>query len=305
MKKIKGNSNGNSNGTLFTIPFVAASVVLLIFIIVTIFARQIAPYSPEALDVRAVKQPHSMEHLLGTDNAGHDAFSRLVCGGQKTVRDALLVVLISAVIGIPVGILCGYYEGKLDSIVMRVFDVLLAFPSLLLALLFVAVLGVGTKSAIVALGIVYIPLIARLARSMVLTEKTKVYVEAARSLGYSDWRIMFLHILPNCVSTFLAELTLDIGYAILDLSSLSFLGLGAQAPESDWGIMLKDGFQFINTLPWLTIAPSIAIVVVVVALNTVSDQIQMYLDVDQRKLPSFKKYRKKLLKKSLKKEGAL
>lgn len=301
MKKIKGNSNG----TLFTVPFVAASVVLLIFIIVTIFARQIAPYSPEALDVRAVKQPPSMEHLLGTDNAGHDAFSRLVCGGQKTVRDALLVVLISAVIGIPVGILCGYYEGKLDSIVMRVFDVLLAFPSLLLALLFVAVLGVGTKSAIVALGIVYIPLIARLARSMVLTEKTKVYVEAARSLGYSDWRIMFLHILPNCVSTFLAELTLDIGYAILDLSSLSFLGLGAQAPESDWGIMLKDGFQFINTLPWLTIAPSIAIVVVVVALNTVSDQIQMYLDVDQRKLPSFKKYRKKLQKKSLKKEGAL
>lgn len=301
MKKIKGNSNG----TLFTVPFVAASVVLLIFIIVTIFARQIAPYSPEALDVRAVKQPPSMEHLLGTDNAGHDAFSRLVCGGQKTVRDALLVVLISAVIGIPVGILCGYYEGKLDSIVMRVFDVLLAFPSLLLALLFVAVLGVGTKSAIIALGIVYIPLIARLARSMVLTEKTKVYVEAARSLGYSDWRIMFLHILPNCVSTFLAELTLDIGYAILDLSSLSFLGLGAQAPESDWGIMLKDGFQFINTLPWLTIAPSIAIVVVVVALNTVSDQIQMYLDVDQRKLPSFKKYRKKLLKKSLKKEGAL
>lgn len=301
MKKIKGNSNG----TLFTVPFVAASVVLLIFIIVTIFARQIAPYSPEALDVRAVKQPPSMEHLLGTDNAGHDAFSRLVCGGQKTVRDALLVVLISAVIGIPVGILCGYYEGKLDSIVMRVFDVLLAFPSLLLALLFVAVLGVGTKSAIVALGIVYIPLIARLARSMVLTEKTKVYVEAARSLGYSDWRVMFLHILPNCVSTFLAELTLDIGYAILDLSSLSFLGLGAQAPESDWGIMLKDGFQFINTLPWLTIAPSIAIVVVVVALNTVSDQIQMYLDVDQRKLPSFKKYRKKLQKKSLKKEGAL
>lgn len=301
MKKIKGNSNG----TLFTVPFVAASVVLLIFIIVTIFARQIAPYSPEALDVRAVKQPPSMEHLLGTDNAGHDAFSRLVCGGQKTVRDALLVVLISAVIGIPVGILCGYYGGKLDSVVMRVFDVLLAFPSLLLALLFVAVLGVGTKSAIIALGIVYIPLIARLARSMVLTEKTKVYVEAARSLGYSDWRIMFLHILPNCVSTFLAELTLDIGYAILDLSSLSFLGLGAQAPESDWGIMLKDGFQFINTLPWLTIAPSIAIVVVVVALNTVSDQIQMYLDVDQRKLPSFKKYRKKLLKKSLKKEGAL
>lgn len=301
MKKKKSNSNG----TLFTVPFVAASVILLIFIIVTIFARQIAPYSPEALDVRAVKQPPSAEHLLGTDNAGHDAFSRLVCGGQKTVRDALLVVLISAVLGIPVGILCGYYEGKLDSIVMRVFDVLLAFPSLLLALLFVAVLGVGTKSAIIALGIVYIPLIARLARSMVLTEKTKVYVEAARSLGYSDWRIMFLHILPNCVSTFLAELTLDIGYAILDLSSLSFLGLGAQAPESDWGIMLKDGFQFINTLPWLTVAPSIAIVVVVVALNTVSDQIQMYLDVDQRKLPSFKKYRKKLLKKSLKKEGAL
>lgn len=301
MKKRKSNSNG----TLFTVPFVAASVILLIFIIVTIFARQIAPYSPEALDVRAVKQPPSMEHLLGTDNAGHDAFSRLVCGGQKTVRDALLVVLISAVIGIPVGILCGYYEGRLDSIVMRVFDVLLAFPSLLLALLFVAVLGVGTKSAIIALGIVYIPLIARLARSMVLTEKTKVYVEAARSLGYSDCRIMFLHILPNCVSTFLAELTLDIGYAILDLSSLSFLGLGAQAPESDWGIMLKDGFQFINTLPWLTVAPSIAIVVVVVALNTVSDQIQMYLDVDQRKLPSFKKYRKKLLKKSLKKEGAL
>lgn len=294
----------NKNGTLFTVPFIIASVLLLAFIIITIFAKQIAPYSPEDVDVLAVKQAPSADHLLGTDNVGHDAFSRLLCGGQKTVRDALLVVLISAVLGIPIGMICGYYGGKMDSFVMRVFDVLLAFPSLLLALLFVAVMGVGTKSAVIALGIVYVPLLARLARSMVLTEKTKVYVEAARSLGYSNSRIIFLHILPNCISTYLAELTLDIGYAILDLSSLSFLGLGAQPPESDWGIMLKDGFQFINTLPWLSIAPSIAIVIVVVALNTVSDQIQMYLDVDQRKLPSIKKYRKRMERRQ-KKEGAV
>lgn len=290
-----------STGTLFTIPFILSAIILIIFILMNVFAPLISPYPPEAINAADVRQAPSLTHLLGTDNVGHDAFSRLIYGGRKTVTNALIAVVISAILGIPIGMLCGYYGGKLDNIVMRILDVLLAFPSLLLALLFVAVFGSGSSSAVIALGIVYMPLLARLARSCVMTEKTKVYVEAARSLGYSDMRIIFSQILPNCISTYLAELTLDIGYAILDLAALSFMGLGVQPPQSDWGTMLKDGFPFITTLPWLSVAPSIAIVLVVVALNTISDQTQMYLDVDQRKLPSFKKYRKQMEKMGRKK----
>ncbi|MGN0152547.1 MAG: ABC transporter permease [Wujia sp.] len=290
-----------STGTLFTIPFILSAIILIIFILMNIFAPLISPYSPEAINAADVRQAPSLVHLLGTDNVGHDAFSRLLYGGRKTVTNALIAVVISAILGIPTGMLCGYYGGKLDNVIMRILDVLLAFPSLLLALLFVAVFGSGSSSAVIALGIVYMPLLARLARSCVMTEKTKVYVEAARSLGYSDTRIIFSQILPNCISTYLAELTLDIGYAILDLAALSFMGLGVQPPQSDWGTMLKDGFPFITTLPWLSFAPSIAIVLIVVALNTISDQIQMYLDVDQRKLPSFRRYRKQMEKMNRKK----
>jgi len=194
---------------------------------------------------------------------------------------------------VPLGLLSGYFGGWIDNVIMRIEDVILAFPALLLAFVFVASFGRGVTNAILALGIVYVPMISRLARSLTLTEKHNTYVESARSIGYSNARILFRHILPNCVSTMLVQLTLDIGYAILDLSALSFLGLGVQPPTSDWGAMLEESRIFLRTNPVMAIAPGIAIIITVVSLNILSDGLQMYLDPAQRKLPTFKK-RKKL-----------
>ncbi len=213
-------------------------------------------------------------------------------GARTTLLSALLVVVISIIIGIPLGVISGYYGGKIDSIIMRAEDVLLAFPALLLAFLFVASFGKGIANAIIALGIVYVPMLSRLTRSLTLMEKNKTYVESARSIGFSDTRIIFRHILPNCIPTIIAQLTLDIGYAILDLAAMSFLGLGVQPPTSDWGAMLEEGRQYIQSNPALVFAPGLAIIITVVTFNVLSDNIQMYLDPTQRKLPPFKKLKK-------------
>jgi peptide/nickel transport system permease protein len=202
------------------------------------------------------------------------------------------------ILGIPVGLLSGYFGGWLDTLFMRACDIIVAFPSLLLAFVFVASFGRGLGNAVLALGIIYVPMLSKLTRSLVLVEKEKVYVEACHSIGYGSMRIMFGHILPNCVSTIAVQVTLDVGYAILDLASMSFLGLGIQPPMSDWGAMLEDGRIFLNSNTFLALAPGIAIVVTVVAINVFSDGVQAYLDPSQRKLPSIKKFQRHLLDKS-------
>ena len=199
----------------------------------------------------------------------------------------------SVMVGVPLGLVSGYYGGLADAVIGRVCDVVLAFPSLLLAFVLVAGFGRGMASAVVALGIVYVPMLARLVRSLTLVEKNKTYVEAANSIGYSDARIMFRHILPNCVSTITVQITLDLAYAILDLASLSFLGLGVQPPTADWGAMLDEGRNFLLQNPLLALAPGIAIIVTVVALNIFSDGLHQYFEPVQRKLPSFKKVEKR------------
>jgi peptide/nickel transport system permease protein len=170
--------------------------------------------------------------------------------------------------------------------------VLLSFPSLLLAFLFVAALGRGNASAVVALGIVYVPMITRLMRSLTLVEKNKTYVEAALSLGFSGPYILFRHIFPNCVSTLLVQLTLDLAYAILDLAALSFIGLGVSPPTADWGAMLQEGRNFLLQSPLLALAPGAAIVATVISLNILSDCITQYIDPQSRVLPSFEKVEK-------------
>ena len=204
--------------------------------------------------VKAVPQP-----LPGA--VGRDLFSRVLFGGRTALLSAIGVVAISMIVGIPLGLASGYYGGFVDTAIMRVCDVVLSFPSLLLAFIFVAGLGRNTFNAVLALGIVYVPMLTRLTRSLTLVEKNKVYVAACDSLGYSDVRIMYRHILPNCISTILVQITLDIAYAILDMAALSFLGLGTQPPQADWGSMLDD------------------------------------LDQSQTALPSFRKYERKYLKK--------
>ena len=287
----------SDNGTFFTIPVIISGIVLLLILFGAVFAKFIAPYNPEANDYSAaLARAFTQGHLLGTDKLGRDLWSRLLCGAQTSIINAILIVVFEVVVGVPIGMICGYYGGKLDNIVMRVWDIVCSVPSLLLAFVLVAAFGKGTYSGVIAIGIVYTPLPAKLSRSLIMTEKSAVYVEACKSLGYSDARIMFVHILPNIVTTMVAQFTLDIGSAITAMATLSYLGIGVQAPGADWGTLLKDGMSMLYLNPVLLVAPTIAIMITAIAINIFSDGIQSYIDPGQRKMPTFKQYRKKLLK---------
>ena len=284
-------------GKLFTPAVTVAFVILVVIVAACALAPLIAPYDPNVNDLYNRLAMPSAEHLFGCDQNGRDLFSRVLFGGRTALISAIGVVAISMVVGIPLGLASGYYGGFVDTAIMRVCDVVLSFPSLLLAFIFVAGLGRNTFNAVLALGIVYVPMLTRLTRSLTLVEKNKVYVAACDSLGYSDVRIMYRHILPNCISTILVQITLDIAYAILDMAALSFLGLGTQPPQADWGSMLDEGRAVLLMNPLLSLIPGLVIVVVVVSLNIFSDGLHQYLDQSQTALPSFRKYERKYLKK--------
>ena len=278
--------------SFFTAPVIVSMIILLIVIILAVFANTIAKYDPNEIDITSMLKGPSVEHIIGTDKSGRDMFARLLFGARTTLLSAFAVIIISVMIGVPTGLISGYFGGLADKILMRISDVILSFPCLLLAFVFVSAFGRGLINAILALGIVYVPMLAKLTRSLVLVEKNKVYVEAAKSIGFSDLNIMFVQILPNCIATLVVQLTLDIGYAILDLAAMSFLGLGVQPPTADWGAMLEEGRIVITTAPLVAIAPGIMIIVTVVALNIFGDGVRSYLDPTQRKVPSLRKFRK-------------
>ena len=280
-------------GVFFTVPVLLSVLFLALIILCCILAPLISPYSPTEQNLADSLALPSASHLLGADKVGRDLLTRLFYGGRTTLLSAIGVVAFSVAVGVPLGLISGYYGGWADMVIGRVCDVVLAFPSLLLAFVLVAGFGRGMISAVVALGIVYVPMLARLVRSLTLVEKNKTYVEAADSIGYSDARIMFIHILPNCISTITVQITLDLAYAILDLASLSFLGLGVQPPTADWGAMLDEGRNFLLQNPLLALAPGIAIIVTVVALNIFSDGLHQYFEPVQRRLPSFKQVEKR------------
>lgn len=285
-------SKNRRSGVLFTPLFTAALIILTLIILLTVFASLIAPYDPDLIDLGQALQGSSLKHLFGTDQVGRDLFSRILFGGRTTLLGALGIVIVSAVIGVPLGMFAGYYRGWFDTLVLRISDIIISFPSLLLAFVFVAGFGRGLMNSVIAIGIIYVPMTAKLMRSMVMMEMNKTYVEAARSIGYSSARILFLEILPNCVSTLMAQLTLDIGYAILDLAAMSFIGLGVQPPTSDWGAMLEESRVMLFSNPGLAILPGLAIVITVISINLVSDGIQRYLDPAQRKVLSIRKLKK-------------
>jgi peptide/nickel transport system permease protein len=250
----------------------ASFCVLALLIILCSAAPLIAPYGEAEQNLAASLSPPSAAHLLGTDKMGRDLFTRILYGGRVTILSALGVVVISACIGVPLGLFAGYRGGLPDANWGRVFDVLLACPTLLLAFLLVAALGRGLQSAILALGILYVPMLARLVRSLTLVEKTKNYVEAALSVGFPASHIIFREILPNCVPTVIVQLTLDVAWAIIDLSALSFVGLGVMPPAADWGAMLEEGRNFLLQSPLLALAPGAMIVITVLALNIFCDE---------------------------------
>ena len=258
--------------------------VCLALVVVAVFAQLIAPHDPtqqyrDALLVPPVWQEGGRaDFLLGTDAVGRDMLSRLIFGAQYSLFIGIVVVAIALIGGIFVGLLAGFFGGWVDTVIMRVMDVILAFPSLLLALVLVAVLGPGLTNAMIAIAIVYQPHFARLTRAAVMGEKEREYVTAARVAGAGTMRLMFKTILPNCLAPLIVQATLSFSSAVLDSAALGFLGMGAQPPASEWGTMLAEAREFILRAWWVVTLPGLAILVSVLAINLMGDGLRDALD---------------------------
>jgi peptide/nickel transport system permease protein len=255
--------------------------IVAFLIVVALIAPLIAPKDPNDGELADSLAPPGQGYILGADKNGRDVLSRLIFGTRTAIGGALLVVLISEIIGVPVGIWAAYRGGWVDETITRIWDMLLSFPPLLLAFAVVAAFGPGLGKSALALGILYVPFISRVVRSVTLVQKEMAYTEAARALGYGQGRIIFRHILPNCISPVLVVSTIDIAYALLDLAALSFLGLGVQPPTADWGTMLSEGQLVLLNAPHLAVASGLAIVLAVLGFNLLGDGLRDVLDPRQ------------------------
>lgn len=247
-------------------------------LLTAVFAQQICPYDPNAQDTSISLQPPSAAHPAGTDRFGRDMFSRILVGLQTSVLATLSLVVMITLVGTVLGVLCGYYEGVLDSVVMRISDVCLAFPGLVFALAIAALLNGGLHNAVLALAVISWPKYARIARSQTLAQKSTNYIAAAKLAGSSSRQIIVKHILPNCAGPILVTAMLDIGTMLMELAGLSFLGLGAQPPTAELGNMMSGGRSMLQTYPWVILGPGIAIFIVVVIFNLLGDTVRDYLD---------------------------
>ena len=253
-------------------------VIVIIQVFMAIFAELITGYEPAAQDLTKTLLPVGSEgHWLGTDNYGRDVWTRLVFGARISLLVGLSSVIIGLIGGVTLGLLAGYFK-RLDAVIMRLVDLLFAFPGILLAMLIIAILGTNLVNAVIAISIWSIPGCARIVRGSVLTVKNQEYITAMRSLGASNIRIMFKHILPNCMAPIIVFATLRIATSILATASLSFLGLGAQPPTAEWGAMIAAGQDFIWKAPHLSIIPGVAIALVVFAFNVVGDGFRDAID---------------------------
>jgi peptide/nickel transport system permease protein len=255
--------------------------IVIFLLAVAIFAPLLAPKDPTDGELADSLVPPGQGYVLGADKNGRDVLSRLIFGSRTALGGAIMVVLISELLGVPLGIWAAYRGGWVDETVTRIWDMLLSFPPLLLAFAVVAAFGPGLPKAALALGILYVPFISRVVRSVTLVQKEMVYTEAARALGYGQGRIIFRHILPNCISPVIIVTTIDTAYAMLDLAALSFLGLGVQPPTADWGTMLSEGQLVLLTSPHLAVASGLAIVLAVLGFNLLGDGLRDVLDPRQ------------------------
>lgn len=247
-------------------------------LLVAIFADKIVPYDPYAQDLSNSLLPPSAEHWMGTDRYGRDMFSRVVVGAQTSIFSTLALVGVISVFGTAVGTLCGYYGGAMDSVVMRISDVCLAFPGLVFALAIAAMLGGGVSNAVLALAVISWPKYARVARSQTLVLKSSGFVAAARLSGDNSMQMILRHILPNILGPILVTAMLDIGTMMMELAGLSFLNLGAQPPTAEWGNMMSGGRSMLQTYPWLVLSPGFAIFLSVVIFNLLGDTVRDYMD---------------------------
>lgn len=253
-------------------------VLLGLFVFCAIFAPWIAPYDPIAQDITRRREPPSWKHPFGLDEVGRDLLSRVIYGARVSLYVGVASVSLAIVVGTLIGAISGYAGGWIDNIIMRIMDIMLAFPSLLLAIAIVAILGPGLLNMLYAIAFVSIPAYARLVRASVLAAKETDYVLAARAIGCSSSRILFRHIMPNCLTPIIVQGTLGIATAILDAAGLSFLGLGAQPPTPEWGAMLGQGRGSVFTAPHVVIFPGLAIMLTVLGFNLLGDGLRDALD---------------------------
>jgi len=257
-------------------------ILFAIFVLAGLLAPIITPYSPYAPDLLNVMSPPSSQHWFGTDELGRDMLSRILYGARISLVEGLLSVAIAAAIGVPLGMLSGYAGNTVDAVIMRLIDVLLAFPGVLLAIVIISILGPSLINAILAVAIYGVPIFARFARGSTLAIKQEPYIEACRAIGMSDLRILLRHIFPNIAATISALATLRVGIAILTCASLSFLGLGAQAPLPEWGAMLASSRTALLIAPHLALFPALSILLLVFGLNLFQDGLQLVLDPKAR-----------------------
>lgn len=263
---------------------IVLSIFVLGLLIVAALASYLVPYDPYEQDLNNALQPPDRVHILGTDRYGRDLLSRVIMGAQTTIYSALFLVIFITVLGTAIGMVCGYYGGILDSVVMRIADIFLAFPGMVFAIAVAGVTGGGILNAIIALACISWPKFARLSRSQVIMMKNMDYIAAARLAGSSTGAIMIRHILPNIIGSVLITAVLDIGTMIMELAGLSFLGLGAASPTAEWGSMMSNGRSMIQTAPWVILAPGTAIFITVVLFNLLGDTVRDVLDPKQKKV---------------------
>jgi peptide/nickel transport system permease protein len=252
--------------------------VIILLVLLALFADIISPYSPTEIHSGNLSENPSGRFLLGTDYLGRDILSRLMHGSRVSIVIGIFSVVFSLIIGIPLGMISGYYGGKSDMIIMRSMEVLMAFPIFLLAIMIMVILGPSLMNVIISLGIVRIPIFARLVRGSVLSIKQKEFVSSAQALAFSDKRILFRHILPNCLGPIIVLATLNVGNSIIIEASLSFLGLGCQPPTPSWGFDLKTALRFIEVDYWPIFPPGLAIMLTVMGLNLFGDGLRDALD---------------------------
>ncbi len=257
---------------------VVGLILIVVLTLLAIFAGTVSPYDPYQLSFREKLQPPSAAHLLGTDELGRDMLSRLIYGARISLSVGLISQVIAVVIGIIVGAVAGYFGGRLDNYLMRLTDMMFAFPDLLFAMGIMFALGPGLINLFIALGIVGWAGMARLVRGQVLSIREREFIEAARAIGESDFRIIMRHVLPNCMAPIIISVTLGIPGAIMAEAGLSFLGLGAQPPLSSWGQMIAFGKAWMRSAPWLSVYPGLAIMVTVLAFNLFGDGLRDALD---------------------------
>jgi peptide/nickel transport system permease protein len=252
--------------------------IFMVLIAAALLAPVLAPTDPTQQNLAEKLTGPSIRHPLGMDAFGRDVWSRIVYGSRTTLLIGSTTVALAALLGVPIGLIAGYFGGRIDNVLMRIMDALLSFPPIMLALALMGTLGPATQNVILALGVVYAPAFARLARSSTLSIKAEDFIAATRCLGASSIRIIFVHVLPNALAPLIVQATFNFSSAIIAAATLSFLGLGVQPPTPDWGSDLSDGRRFISSQPWLVVWPTLAMSVTVLAINFIGDGLRDALD---------------------------